>query len=86
VIDHGRIVLGLLVKSTQAAEAFSFIVLFLPYLSDGARSSSSRSRPTTLVRACACRWSWGGGGVVLPSDHPAMRANGVNPARDHTRR
>jgi ABC-2 type transport system permease protein len=26
---------GLLVRSTQAAEAFSFIVLFLPYLSDG---------------------------------------------------
>jgi ABC-2 type transport system permease protein len=29
------VVWGLLVKSTQAAEAFSFIVLFLPYLSDG---------------------------------------------------
>jgi ABC-2 type transport system permease protein len=28
------VVWGLLVKSTQAAEAFSFIVLFLPYLSD----------------------------------------------------
>lgn len=26
---------GLLVKSTQAAGAFSFVVLFLPYLSDG---------------------------------------------------
>jgi ABC-2 type transport system permease protein len=29
------VVWGLLVRSTQAAEAFSFIVLFLPYLSDG---------------------------------------------------
>jgi ABC-2 type transport system permease protein len=29
------VVWGLLVKSAQAAEAFSFIVLFLPYLSDG---------------------------------------------------
>jgi ABC-2 type transport system permease protein len=29
------VVWGLLVSSTQAAEAFSFIVLFLPYLSDG---------------------------------------------------
>jgi ABC-2 type transport system permease protein len=29
------VVWGLLVKSTQAAEAFSFFVLFLPYLSDG---------------------------------------------------
>ena len=29
------VVWGLLVKSTQAAEAFSFVVLFLPYLSDG---------------------------------------------------
>jgi ABC-2 type transport system permease protein len=29
------VVWGLAVKSTQAAEAFSFIVLFLPYLSDG---------------------------------------------------
>jgi Family of unknown function (DUF6042) len=38
------------------------------------------------LRACASRSSWGGGGVVLPSDHPAMRANGVNPARDHRRR
>jgi ABC-2 type transport system permease protein len=29
------VVWGLLVNSTQAAEAFSFVVLFLPYLSDG---------------------------------------------------
>ena len=29
------VVWGLAVRSTQAAEAFSFIVLFLPYLSDG---------------------------------------------------
>jgi ABC-2 type transport system permease protein len=29
------VVWGLLVRSTQAAEAFSFVVLFLPYLSDG---------------------------------------------------
>jgi ABC-2 type transport system permease protein len=29
------VVWGLFVRSTQAAEAFSFIVLFLPYLSDG---------------------------------------------------
>jgi ABC-2 type transport system permease protein len=29
------VVWGLLVSSTQAAEAFSFMVLFLPYLSDG---------------------------------------------------
>jgi ABC-2 type transport system permease protein len=29
------VVWGLLVKSTQAAEAFSFVVLFVPYLSDG---------------------------------------------------
>jgi ABC-2 type transport system permease protein len=29
------VVWGLLLSSTQAAQAFSFIVLFLPYLSDG---------------------------------------------------
>jgi len=29
------VVWGLLVRSTQAAEAFSFVVLFLPYLSNG---------------------------------------------------
>ena len=29
------VVWGLVVRSTQAAEAFSFVVLFLPYLSDG---------------------------------------------------
>jgi len=54
-----------------------FRVLASPRLAGG---------PNILLRACASRWSWGGGGVVLPSDHPAMRANGVNPARDHRRR
>jgi ABC-2 type transport system permease protein len=34
-ISAMAVVWGLAVKSTQAAEAFSFIVLFLPYLSDG---------------------------------------------------
>ena len=34
-ISAVAVVWGLFVRSTQAAEAFSFIVLFLPYLSDG---------------------------------------------------
>jgi ABC-2 type transport system permease protein len=34
-ISAMAVVWGLAVNSTQAAEAFSFIVLFLPYLSDG---------------------------------------------------
>jgi ABC-2 type transport system permease protein len=35
VVSAIAVVWGLFVRSTQAAEAFSFIVLFLPYLSDG---------------------------------------------------
>ena len=38
------VVWGLLVKSTQAAEAFSFVVLFLPYLSDGFVPAASMPR------------------------------------------
>ncbi|HEX6683645.1 MAG TPA: ABC transporter permease, partial [Candidatus Limnocylindrales bacterium] len=34
-ISSVSVIWGLLVKSTQAAEAFSFIVLFLPYVSNG---------------------------------------------------
>ncbi|WP_344840590.1 hypothetical protein [Nonomuraea dietziae] len=74
---RGRGTVGLFVRSTQAAEAFSFMVIFFPYVSDGVVPRGDHAGPAARLRRAPAHDAHRGGAAARTAPGPADGERGM---------